>query len=355
MPTTRVMPGIVNMEGRTVNSLKVGRMVARHPAPRYETTCERCGARSTQSQDRLTSGAARCLAANCGRVERPRGRDLLSEQRQRLAQHEAERLAEEREVSARRMEAEAGDWERPTRYAPEPQPHQVMTERERIALRERREQEEQERRETERPRLEAERKAAEERETAEAKQREREEKRVAYKRDWILSDPDPRIFVSDAMRSARMPTKDAEEFTAKQAAQFAAEPEYAAYRTLENADVILGYLKRNGVHIADAETIRGAFRRLRDLGILTKKAAPAPQPVQQAKHVNLEVAPSRSPRKQQPVVYDGWDENGNPHQYSEREVSKWSADEMKRRLRLTAASGALSLPNVGPGPSGYAR
>jgi len=346
MNQTRIMPGIVDMEGETVNSLRVGRMVQRHPRPRYETTCQRCGTRSTESQDRLVSGAGRCMAAHCGKATTKRGRDLLADERQRLATREAERLAEEREVSERRMSAEADGWERPLSLA----------EQQAKIFRERRDQEERERieaaqRAAEAPRLEAEREAAEEREKQEAAQRERDEKQRRYWAEWVQSDNDPKLFVTDAMRTAKMTKAEAEQFTAKAAEQFASSPEYAPFRTPENAGAILGYLQRNGIRIADVETIRGAFVRLRDLGLLKAKPARAPQPVQQPQRVNLSVAPEpKAPPQPQPIVYHGWDlETGEPRDYSEREIERMSSQQMARALQMRVR-GELELPRIGPGP-----
>lgn len=67
MTTTRVMVGTADFTGQRVNTLHIGAMVSRHPSPRYMTTCERCGARGTAGQHDISTGAARCRAASCGR------------------------------------------------------------------------------------------------------------------------------------------------------------------------------------------------------------------------------------------------------------------------------------------------
>lgn len=353
MTTTRIMTGLAEfLPGQGVGNLRVERMVSRRPEPRYEVKCDRCSTAQTVTHTQLRNGSARCKFSGCGKPTTKRGRDLLSEQRQQIADREAERAAEEREVSERRMAAETQDYERPERYAPASDDAPVITDRDRRALRQFHEEEEAAEQERQRPIREAAEKAEREQSQHEAAKREREERKRAYDREWVLSDRDPKLVVSDAMLTAKMPTKDAEAFTTKAAEQFAAEPEYAAYRTPENADAILGYLHRNGVFIADVETILAAFRRLRDLGVVKTKLRPQPQPVEQPKRVNLTIALARS-QTPEPVMFDGWDENGERCRYTERQVNAMSSEEMKRRLRLTAASGALALPNVGPGPTGY--
>ncbi|SFS10785.1 hypothetical protein SAMN05421771_1847 [Granulicella pectinivorans] len=332
MSTTRVMPGLINLEGRTVGTLKVGDMVARHPRPRYEVTCA-CGSSTTESHDRLMSGAAKCMSSTHNKLTEQRQR--LNESESIAAQRRADLEAAQLQASAARMDAETDGWERPTKYAPTPSPR-PMTAREVIAARERREAEEAAQREAERPRREAERKAAQEQAEREAELHERGEKQKAYWADWIQADADPKLVVSYAMRAASMPTKDAEAFTAKAAAQFASEPEYAAYRTLENADVILGYLRRNGVLIADVETIRAAFVRLRDLGLLKQKTALQP-PAERPEPVNLAVPPERAnaTTPSGPKVYRGRDQlTGEMRDFSNWEVDRMSSEDYRRTFSI---------------------
>jgi hypothetical protein len=333
MTDTRIMPGIVNMEGRTVNSLKVGKMVARHPRPMYETNCGRCGSSSTASQDKLTSGAARCHASMCGKAERVR-LDTLREERERIAHHEAEQAAADLEASERRMEAEIGDYEKPLGILES----KIARERQKIE---------------EAERVKAEEKAASKRETSEIAKRERQDAQRQYWAEAIQSGPDPRLYVTPELSTAEMPTKEAAARNEAQANKFVqTTPEFAEYKSPANADKIFAYLETNGVFIFDVETLRAAFVRLRDLGVIQKNPKNLKQPVERPTSANLTVAPAKAETKLKPAMFFGWDENGDPHEYTEREVARWSSEEMKRRLRLTAASGALSLPNVGPGPAG---
>lgn len=340
MNATRVMPGIIDMQGRKVNSLQVGPLVARHPRPRYEVTCDRCGTRSTASQDQLTSGAARCRFGGCGKAVRNRER-VGSDERQRFAEREAERIAQELEVSERRMAAETEDWERPTRYKPTPDPYQPLSERQRLELRSLKEQEESERLEAERPRLEAERRANEEQAAREAAEQARIERQRAYWAEWVQTDRDPKVYISEEMRHASMPPKEAEAFTAKAAADFAESPEYAPYRSPSNAGVILAYLLRNGIHIADRDTIRAAFVRLRDLGLLKQKPAPAPQPkaVEQPRQINLAVQRQST---NEPKTYKGRDyATGRERDFTQREVDRMSSLEFQRAFQVVPTVGAL--------------
>ena len=269
------MPGIVDLTGERFGTLRALRMTARHPEPRYAVRCETCNTETSESHSRLRNGAARCRFSGCGQPDKRR--DYLADERRAAAERENERLEEDRAASARRMDFETEGYERPTRYQPTPEPLE-MTERQRLEIREFREAEEAAQRAADAPRMEAERLASEKRAEAEEKERTRKERERAYWAEWVQTDRDPNLFVTPELVNASMPKAKAEEFTTQQASVFASEPEYASYRTLENADVILAYLHRNGVHIADVETIRAAFRRLRDLGLLKQKTAPAPAP-----------------------------------------------------------------------------
>ena len=306
MPTTRVMLGIVNMEGHAVNTLKVGRMVSRHPRPRYETTCQLCNTRSTESQDRLTSGAARCLAAHCGKPVKQRGRDLLSDERQRLARREAERIAEELEASERRMvaEVESVGWEK---------------------------------REAQRQ-ADEEQQAIEAQEAAEAAQREREESRRKYWSEAVLDAPDPRLYVTPELVNASMPKAEAEKFNAREVAKFIEmTPDFAEYRTPQNADKILAYLSdKNGVRIFDAATMKAAFVRLRDLGILEKRPAPTPvRPAEQPRRVDLNIAPPTPDAPAGPTTYVGRDYvTGGERTFTQREVDRMSSLEYQRAFQV---------------------
>lgn len=335
MTGTRIMPGLENLEGRTFGTLRIGRMVERHPQPRYSTTCSLCSAQSTETNSRLVNGTARCRNSTCGKPQRLSGRELLAEQRRLTAEREAQRRAEDMEASESRMAAEcdADGYELPTKYAPTPSRYQPMTERERLALRDRREAEELERIEADRPRIEAERKAAEEQKAAKQHERERSQKQRAYWAEWVLNDRDPKLFVSDAMRTASMSTKEADNFNSAEVKKFVSDThEYQEYKTPGNADLILNYLTRNGISITDRETLHAAFVRLRDLGILKK---PEPQPVEQPRQVSLTEAPSQPQTPPGPTVYIGRDyATGRDREFTQREVDRMSSTEYARAFEV---------------------
>lgn len=348
------MNGLADLTGNKYGTIRVQGLVARRPEPRYSIVCEQCGTTSTATHTRLRDGAVRCQYAGCGKQTKQVRPDLLSEQNRQVAERENQRRADELAASARRMEAESEGWERPERYTPTAEPYQPMSQRERIALRARREAEEQERHEAERPRLEAERRTSEKIAQAEEQLRTTASQLARAKRDQIANGMDDEFVVDPAtMTGTGIPPSEVDAWHQSQFAEFLQNnPGY--FKCDENASALTSYLMRNcpGLVLISATQLTAAYKRLSEYGLLRQR--PAPQPAPQSKEVNLTIAPSQSPQKQHSVIYEGWDEDGNPRQYSDREVSKWSSGEMKRRLRLTAASGALSLPNVGPGPSGYA-
>lgn len=331
------MHGLVDLTGEKCGTLHIQRMVARKPEPRYAVVCERCGTESTATHSRLRNGAARCLAANCGKPERPRRSDSLSDQLRVRSEREAERLAERREASVLRMEAEVAGWELPTKTTPSPAPYLPKSERERLERRERLEAEEAERRAEEAPRLEAERRAAEEREAAESSQRERDEKKRNYWTEWVQSDPDPKLYVTPELRTVSMSKSKADDNNSAEVQKFIeANPAYSEYKSSENADKLLAYFVKNGVNIFDAAMLRAAFVRLRDLGILEKRPAPQPQPqpVERPNRVNLSV---REPFKPStgPKVYKGRDYvTGLERDFTQREVDRMSALEYERAFDI---------------------
>lgn len=345
MSTTRVMPGVANMEGQTVNTLKVGEMVSRNPRPRYNTTCQRCGARSTEGQDRLVNGAARCRSLSCGKSVQPTGRDLVREQRRIAAEREAEQATADREASAARMEAETADWERPERYAPTPSKHTVMSERERMELRAFKEAEEAAERERLRPIREAEQRAAEEQAKREQRESDRKAKQAAYWKEAVETGPDPKLFVSPELATAEMKKSEAESHNLEQVNKFiSTTPEYSEFKSPDNAEKIIAYLSKNGVNIFDVPTLKAAFHRLRDLGIVTPRPAPEPPPA-------MTPAPKRTtapkPINPKDEIVDGWELDGSaPRKWTQRELDRLSATDYRRALRIY--KDALQLTQLSP-------
>ena len=279
MSTTRIMSGTADLSGQRVNTLLVGEMIARHPAPRYNVVCERCGTKSTAGQAQITSRVARCLFAGCGK-------DFIRE------------IVNDTPSKARRRE-EAADT--------------------------------------------AKRRQLEERQAAELAETEAAFKKTTVQlaltiRERILKGRDEELFVTPELLRASMPTVEAEKFNAEQAAEFVrTNPDYEAYRSDETLHAILDYFSRNGVRIFDAAMIKAAFSRLRDYGVIQKRLRPVPQvepePRPQPTRVSLTIE-RREPepvKPSGPKTYIGRDwETGMEREFTEREINRMSSKEYAR-------------------------
>lgn len=281
MSTQRVMSGIASFEGRTVNSLTVGPMVSRRPEPRYQVTCNRCGTVSTETQGRIRSGAARCQSATCGKDRlRDHLNDTPQKARRRAEEHEAQLRHERETQQAAKIEAMQADFQKNSRAVA-------------LAIKER-----------------------------------------------IEKGKDDGFFVSPELMSVSMPNEEAARFNREQAAIFAREnPEYERYRSDETVNALGDYLARNGVRIADAATIKAAFHRLKEFGLIhpnplpTPEPAPRPEPV----YVNLEIDRQEAQPEQPtgPKVYIGRDwETGEDRQFTQREIDRMSSLEYKRAFPI---------------------
>ncbi len=331
------MNGIIDFTGTKVGTLDIGTMIRRHPEPAYTTVCRQCGAQSTGTQSQVRYGSARCLAAGCGKSVANR-HDRLTEERQAAAQRETERIADERRIAELRMQAEVGDdYELPSRYAPKPSEHRVMSERERQSLREHKATEDAARLEAERPAREAQEQAEREQRQRERAEQERTERQTAYWRDAVLNSPDARLFVSEGLVAASMKKSEADALNANSVQQFVAEnPWYRDYKTPANSEALLAYLDLNRIQIFDAPTLKAAFVRLRDLGILSKKVTPETKPTTAPKHTVV------SSQSTGPVKYKGRDyETGLEREFTAREVDRMSADDYKRAFHVASTVGEL--------------
>ena len=336
MPTTRVNHDATqDFVGAKVGTLRVTGIAARAGNERrYTVRCEKCQSQNTAKYSQLRHGTAKCLNANCGKPASRR--ELLAESRRIAAQKQAELDAAQNEASSARMAAETEGYERPTRYAPVPAERTVMTDRDRRSLREFREEQDAEQRRLDAPRLEAERRAAEEQEAAEQQRQRREEGQRAYWRESVLSGPDLKLYVTPELMRASLPTVEAvNNHNLAEIEKFIeATPEFLEYKLPANADAILQYFRRNGVVIFDAAMLKAAFIRLRDLGILVKRPASQPQPVQQPKRVNLS-APVESEKQASPKSNRGRDQRtGEIRDFSDWEVRNMGADEYKRTFAV---------------------
>lgn len=317
--STRVMAGLMSMEGREINGLRVGQMLSRRPQPHYEVTCNHCGARSSASQIQLTSGAARCRAGDCGKPAR--GRDGQPDLRKQLAAREAERIAQELEVSERRMAAETDGWERPTKYRPDPSPYQPMSERERLALRERRAEAEAAER-AERERIEAPIQAAK------VQLDETYRKLVAVQRDRLLGrtkDPDP-VPSDPQLNGVRMSRAAADKFNVREFTKFQ-EQHPEIFWTHELLEQMGAYWDANRLQIISATMLDALVSRYRDAGLLPDPPAPEPEP---------EPIPEPEPSEPSgPTVYTGIDpETGVERTYTEFEVNKMPSETFRKTFRV---------------------
>lgn len=335
MTVTRIMfDGKTDLEGGTVNSLTVGPMVTRRPQPRYTVTCS-CGSVTTESHDRIVSGAARCRSANHNAVTKKRER--LEESERIAAQRQAELEAAQLQVSVARMEAETSNYERPERYSPKPSEHLVMTERERLSIREHQEAEEAERRRLDAPRIEAERESAERIAQAEEQFKETASKLAAIERDRIATGTDDQFVIDPATigDANSVPQSQVKAWHSAQFAEFLkANPDY--FQCPENATAISDYLERNspGLKLLSAAQLTAAFKRLNEFGLLKQRPAQQ-QPIEQPTRVNLDIAPEPSKPVTGPKMYKGRDyATGLEREFSEREVNRMGSLEFQRAFEV---------------------
>lgn len=346
------MPGVFDYTGSKIATLDVGQMIRRNPEPVYTSECRQCGARGQSvTQRQCREGSARCRAAGHGKIERPTSRDLLREQKRIAAEREAEREAAEREASAARMEAETADWERPTKYAPTPTKHVVMSERERMELRAFKEAEEAERAAADAPRLEAERKQVELIAELQEEQQRTLRQLHSLERERVATGRDDAFQIDPATIGEGIPIGQIDAWHAAQSTQFLADnPSY--FPCKENEAVIIAYIERNapGLKLLSAVQLTAAYKRLKEFGLLKEKPAPVVQPTPQPARVNLAI--EREQPKEDPNVEHGWDwTTGQPMTLTARQVLLLSAEDYRRFKKLDKA--ALELPNVGPGPRGF--
>jgi hypothetical protein len=241
------------------------------------------------------------------------------------------------------MAQETSDYAMPAKRPPVPGNDGPMTERQRLERRAWAEEMEREEQERQRPIREATEQLNATYQQIREAQRER------------LTNPDIQdwdVYIDPQVAGASMPQAHANEHNILEFQKFHKQhPDF--YPTTRNIDLLHSYHVRNRAEIYTAAMLGAVFQRMKDAGVDFDEApVPAPEPdvmrYDRREPVELRIAaPKGSP------TYEGFDlETGEPRTYSEREINRMSADQMKRALRLTAASGALDLPRVGPGPRG---
>ena len=281
----RTFGHLLSMEGDQVGSLTVGAPVSTAPL-KYRVRCGRCGTDAVLSHTQLRNRNLPCPNTACGREGL---REVAAETLGRMRQREA---AAQRQVERDREAAQ----------------------RKRVT-------------------------------DAEAELARTSASLARVERENLQKLPDDRLFLSDAVKQARMTQDEASRFNAEEARKFQAMcPEYAAkYRSAANYEVIGNYMVLNNVRIADAVTVKRAFERLRDAGMLTPNPTPTPTPAPKPK-------PTPAPVAEKPAALalpDGSERGfdlltGQPRTYSKFEIDRLSATEYRRIFRLTKAD--LQLP-----------
>lgn len=320
--------------------LKVVRLVSKKPVV-WATKCVSCGAEMNVPHSKIAY--QQCRSSACGQPVRKPSRL----ERERAEARERERIEYENGLRAAelRMRDEASDYTMPAKRPVTPGNSAPETERQRLERKARREelevQEAAEREERERPIREA-----------HTKLMESHRKLAAAQRAMLLhkTAQDPELYISEETSGLRLTPEGANEWNAYHLRLFCeSHPDF--HICDHNIQIFGNYWQRHGVHLVSDDMVARLYRRMVEAGIQFEQR-PQPAPYDQRPSVNLKISEASTSRKNEAPVYQGWDEDGNPREYTEREVSRWSSEEMKRRLRLTAASGALELPAIGPGPRG---
>jgi hypothetical protein len=289
----------------------------------------------------IRNGAARCRNTSCGieattrRVEAASRRAGKQDAFRNATTIESEaQRAREREAAAR-MEAETAHYQmgrplsqyRSTETGP-------MTERDRLAIRQRREEEAAQ--------------AAAEEEARVAPLIELHRKIAAEQRKRFLSDEiiDIEPFVSEGFEGFDLGWEGSGAFNADSLKQFMKNHPEFAY-TSNNLNLLGNYFDRNGLKVTTLEMIENLYRSMVEAGIQFEQRVPEPTPQPEPstpRKVSLRIGPPSGP-----PVWEGWDlVTGEPKNFTEREVRNMSSEIFKRTFRLTPDK--LALPNVGPGP-----
>jgi len=269
------MPGIADLSGRTVNTLRVGAMTSRYPAPKYAVVCSRCGARTTESQAKLTSGAARCVSAGCGRDGiREAIADTPAKARQREADAEAAKRREKEEAEVAKLAR------------------------------------------------------------AEATLAETASKVARTIRERISTQPDDEVFVTPELRDAKMSRDEAVKFDGEQFRVFASRNSWF-HDTPGNRRTVLEYFQRNRLEIIDAQMFEAAAKRLAEFSLLPDER-PAPVLAKpETTTVNLSVERTEPQPQSRPETKIGIDPlTGREREYTRWEVGRMTADDFAKAFGL---------------------
>jgi hypothetical protein len=199
-----------------------------------------------------------------------------------------------------------------------------MNERERIHLRDARAaaaaEDEAERVERERPLREA-----------EATFKETAKQLALLERDRVRTSKDG-FQVDPLVATATMSFEQASRFNAESAARFV-ENTPAYYPSEANQQVLVDYLWNHNAQIANEATFKAAFERLNSYGLLEDWPAPDPDPEPDPEPAPEPIIPPSQRR------HRGFDlSTGEEKLFTEHEVNRMSADELKANFRIPTAT-----------------
>jgi hypothetical protein len=153
-----------------------------------------------------------------------------------------------------------------------------------------------------------------------------EAERKQAREDVLAGKPDPAWEIPASAAGLKMPIEQARDFAKTAATQFVKEnPEYHA--TMNNFETIVSYLTTNSVVIPTEDCFRLAWLRLRELGMIEERPAPAKEPET--------VTQPSEPIPAETELVDGFDlETGEPRRYSQAEIWKMSSGDLKKAFRM---------------------
>jgi hypothetical protein len=169
------------------------------------------------------------------------------------------------------------------------------------------------------------------------------------KRENLRVLRDEEFQMSETLRAIKfMPSsEDAEAYTSAQVDIFLREtPEY--WPIPENKDALVAFLRRQGVdYYVDASTLKAAYLRLKEFGLLQERPAPSPTTPEQEPVRRIA---SERPVNTKPLMMRGIEPGtGLPRDYSEREVALMQSDAYRRAFFTTdqgLSKRALNLIDV---------
>lgn len=307
--------------------LKVLRLVSKRPVVVWATKCASCGAEMNVPHSKVAF--QKCKSSNCGKpLRKPSKLEVeraAARERQRQEEQNAARLAQ------LRMSEETEGYERPTRYAPKPSPHVVMSQRERLEMRQRREETEAQ----ERAEREAREKPIRE---ATAKLNETHRKIAALQRQLLL-DPNVRdvdFWVDPQVEGLDFLTAEGIcEWNVAAFRNFAEHhPEFPI--TDRNLEILNNYFAKHQTLLFSTQMLEKVYERMLACGVIFDGPEPE-QPVQPASgtpdyesrpQANLAAAPAKGPQMHKGVDPD----TGLAHEYTTREVDRMGSEEYRRRF-----------------------